>query len=74
MVLCEAYKQELIEALQLKVNEKIVAIPIGIQPAPISYSMEKKKQLLYVGRMTHTDKRVERLVFVWQQLYQRFPD
>ena len=74
MVLCDAYKQELIEALQLKVNEKIVAIPIGIQPAPISYSMEKKKQLLYVGRMTHTDKRVERLVLVWQQLYQRFPD
>lgn len=74
MVLCDAYKNELIEALQLKENDKIVAIPIGIQPAPISYTLDKKKQLLYVGRMSHRDKRVERLVAVWQKLYKRFPD
>ncbi len=74
MVLCDAYKNELIDALQLKTNEKIVAIPIGIQPAPISYSLDKKKQLLYVGRMSHRDKRVERLITIWQKLYKRFPD
>ncbi len=74
MVLCDAYKNELIDALQLKTNQKIVAIPIGIQPAPISYSLDKKKQLLYVGRMSHRDKRVERLITIWQKLYKRFPD
>lgn len=74
MVLCDAYKNELIDALQLKTNEKIVAIPIGIQPAPISYSLDKKKQILYVGRMSHRDKRVERLITIWQKLYKRFPD
>ena len=74
MVLCEAYKQELVEALKLKKDNKIIAIPIGIQPPPSAYSLDKKKQILYVGRMTYIDKRIERLVEVWRKIYKNYPD
>ena len=74
MVLCEAYKQELVEALKLKKDNKIIAIPIGIQPPPSAYSLDKKKQILYVGRMTYIDKRIERLVEVWRKIYKNFTD
>ena len=34
----------------------------------------KKKQLLYVGRIEWYQKRADRLVYIWKQLYKKFPD
>lgn len=47
---------------------------------PNSYSNKtdcviyKHKQLLYVGRLTKGEKRPDRLLKIWRQLYQQFPD
>ncbi len=71
-VLCEAYNRLLSE--RLGSADKIVTIPNGVLPAPIPYSMEKKKQILYLGRMSYGDKRVDRLVEIWKNIYQDFPD
>jgi|GEM_PF-444718 glycosyltransferase, family 1 len=73
-VLCEAYKEELTSALHLTDNHKIVAVPMGLLPLSKPYSLEKKKHLLYIGRMSYMDKRVDRLVEIWQHLYKDFPD
>ncbi len=34
----------------------------------------KKKQILYVGRLSWYDKRVDRLLNVWEKLFRSFPD
>lgn len=34
----------------------------------------KKKQLVYIGRVSREDKRVDRVIDVWQTLYREYPD
>lgn len=34
----------------------------------------KKKQLMYLGRISREDKRVDRVIDVWQTLYREYPD
>lgn len=74
VVLCEEYKNIFKKELHLPNIQKIIAISNGILPAPIDYSLTKKKQLLYVGRMSYADKRVDRLIEIWRNIYQDFPD
>lgn len=50
---------------------------INIIPNPFSFAVQdclKKKQLLYVGRLEQGEKRPDRLLMIWKQLYRRFPN
>lgn len=53
-------------------REKIVAIsnPNSFEPQ----RCEKKRQLLYVGRLDRGQKRPDRLLKIWKKLYKKFPD
>lgn len=73
-VLCEEYKNIFQKELNLDNTEKIYVLPNGILSAPISYCFKKKKQLLYLGRMSYADKRVDRLIEIWKDIYKKFPD
>nr|WP_314785705.1 glycosyltransferase [uncultured Capnocytophaga sp.] len=73
-VLCEAYKDELTQALQLTDNHKLKAISTPIPSVSTPYSLQKENVLLYVGRMSYKDKRVDRLVSIWEMIYEQFPD
>lgn len=73
-VLCEAYKDELSKALQLTDNQKIRAISTPVAPATHTYSLEKERLVIYVGRMSYADKRVDRLVTIWESIYKKYPD
>ena len=53
-------------------RDKIIAIP---NPCSFeSQKCEKKKQLLYVGRLEQGEKRPDRLLRIWKKLYKKFPD
>jgi glycosyltransferase, family 1 len=73
-VLCEAYKDELSKALQLTDNHKIRAISTPVAPTTHTYSLEKERLVIYVGRMSYADKRVDRLVTIWESIYKKYPD
>ena len=73
-VLCEAYKDELTQALQLTDNHKLKAISTPIPSVSTPYSLQKENVLLHVGRMSYKDKRVDRLVSIWEMIYEQFPD
>lgn len=73
-VLCEAYKDELSKALQLTDNHKIRAISTPVAPVTHTYSLEKERLVIYVGRMSYADKRVDRLVTIWESIYKKYPD
>lgn len=50
---------------------------ISVIPNPMSFDVQesnKKKQLLYVGRLEQGEKRPERLLKIWKRLYKKFPD
>lgn len=74
VVLCDAYRLTIERIIGQKDNNKIVTISNGVPPIKQAYNLEKKKQLLYVGRITKYDKRPDRLLYIWKELYRTFTD
>lgn len=75
VVLCAPYRQDWARRLRVDAREgKFVIIPNALPPAPIAYRLVKKKQLLYCGRLTYRDKRVDRLVQIWGRIHLDYPD
>ena len=74
-VLCESYRDELCRVLQLNEVEckKIRVIP-NYQTPVDNPVMGKQQVVLYVGRLTYSDKRVDRLLDIWKQIEPNFPD
>ena len=77
ILLSRGFIKPLINYAGLKSSGNIIAIgnPITI---PVNLSgfdiKQKKKQLLYVGRMDFENKRVNRIVEAWQEIYTLYPD
>lgn len=71
VVLCEAYKNQL--SKYFNDNQHIYVIPnsekLCIQP-----QLEKKKQIIYAGRLSYADKRVDRLLAIWKRIYKEIPE
>ncbi len=76
VVLCEDYRRELCDRLGLDpANARIWAIPNSERPAEGDMAgRSKRKQVLYVGRMSYDDKRVDRLIRIWSRVWRRMPD
>lgn len=73
-VLCDSYRQELISHLSLdQKNNKVWVLPNSIKPAK-HIILDKEKVVLYVGRLTHRDKRVDRLLRIWRRVQESLPD
>ena len=54
-----------------KVNLSTIPNPCSF---PIEYNSKKRKQLLYVGRLEKAEKRPDRLLKIWNRLYNKYPD
>lgn len=67
-VLCQPYQLILEKELKLSTNNKISVITNAILPEKINYNLNKKKQLLYMGRMSYADKRIDRLIDIWKNI------
>lgn len=71
-LLSNSYVKVLEKYYKTYAKDKIVAIP-----NPCSFEPqrgEKKKQLLYVGRLEQEQKRPDRLLKIWKRLYRKFPE
>lgn len=54
---------------------RVIAIPNpNTYPIQENTDFPKKKQLLYVGRIEWRQKRVGRLIDIWNRIYKEFPD
>lgn len=71
-LLCEAYRRQLTEILHLKADNKTWVLPNPIE-RPRQVTMEKENWVVYVGRLTHRDKRVDRLLRIWQRAMGQMP-
>ena len=72
--LCDAYTHTMAEALGVPVNDRLVTMYNAQPSAPIDYTTEKRREVLYVGRMSYEDKRVDRLLDIWHRVERHFPD
>lgn len=77
VLLSNAFINPLIKYAHIKDSSNILAIgnPITIDVDYKSYSLEnKKKQVLYVGRMDFENKRVNRIVEAWEDVSKFYKD
>lgn len=73
-VLCEPYQHTFENELNIHEDSKITVISNAIKPLNQQPNLNKKQQLLYMGRMVYADKRIDRLIDIWKNIYQKFPD
>lgn len=75
IVLCEEYKQDILlklpEAQEFK--NKIHPIINTIEPSEEKF-LKKEKEIVYMGRLSYNDKRVDRLIRIWDKIYKKLPD
>ena len=77
VLLSSHFIKPLSDYAHIKRTENIIAIgnPVTI---PVYFEewelKQKKKQLLYVGRMDYENKRVNRIVEAWKVLYEKYVD
>lgn len=72
--LCDAYTAAMAKILNLPADNHLATMYNAQSPAPINYSTEKRREVIYVGRLTYEDKRVDRLLDIWHRVESRFPD
>lgn len=74
-VLCNAYAEEIASVLHIDPSQSKLftlnnpCLPLKQQPV-----LQKKKQVVYVGRLSYPDKRVDRLLLIWAKIEADFPD
>lgn len=73
-VLCEGYKKQIIKTLHLDEKEDKISIMYNSEKRILNPNLKKKRQILYVGRLTYADKRVDRLLDIWGMVYEKAPD
>lgn len=73
VVLCEKYKDEMMRLFNLSESGKFVVIN-NAEKIVDNTRFSKKKQLLFVGNMTYENKRVDRLLKIWELIYKKVPD
>ena len=75
-VLFDSYKKELAKELGVA-PEKSKLFTLSNPVTPITETPKngnREKRILFVGRLTHFDKRVDRLLDVWEKVYDKFPE
>ena len=74
-VLCDAYRDEIASVLHLdnSLRDKIHVIPNYQEPNEHP-RLEKECVVLFVGRLTYADKRVDRLLRIWQSIEEHVPE
>lgn len=75
-VLCDAYREELRQYLHLPASEsKIFTLPnmVNQQRLPSDSALSKAKVVLFVGRLSYRDKRVDRLLRIWHKAQPSMP-
>lgn len=73
-VLGEGYRASLLKDMKIPSTEGKMIVMHNAEVAPSFVNLNKKKQILFVGRMTYVDKRIDRLIDIWGMIYRKAPD
>lgn len=75
MVLCDGYRDTIVRELKLSPDDaaRIHIIPNMQKPA-IDLCYDKRKEFLFVGRLSYADKRIDRLIDAWRMICDKLLD
>lgn len=75
-VLNDHYKELIAQAIGVTTNgSKFFTLQNPLPPLTKELPRTpRKKQVIFVGRLSYTDKRVDRLLMIWEEIYKKFPD
>lgn len=74
-VLCPEYGDMIERELKIQPSDsKLVVLTNPTMPLAEPVNLNKKKQVVYIGRMTFADKRVDRVLKVWKQVFANHRD
>ncbi|WP_300725329.1 glycosyltransferase [uncultured Bacteroides sp.] len=77
ILLSKGFIKPLMDYAHINDSSNIIAIgnPVTIPVDLTNFSLEnKKKQILYVGRMDYENKRVNRIIEAWELIDKKYPD
>ncbi len=74
VLLSESFKEEFCRVAGMTVAPKLHALSNPLLLAPPAVLPEKRKEVLYVGRLPWQHKRVDRLLKAWSRVEADFPD
>lgn len=74
VVLCDKYKELFMQELHIRPEEDKITVIHNSERMVENVSAEKKKQVLFVGRLTYEDKRIDKLLRIWNHIYRNVTD
>lgn len=75
IVLDGGYRQQIIDELQLsEVIASRLLVKHNLMEIATSPILSKQKQIIYMGRLSRSDKRIDRLLLVWSRVMHKLPD
>lgn len=76
VLLSEQFKSDYVQIAGLDNSDKLYAIanPICQKQHLDLYDVDKKKQILFIGRMLFQAKRPDRMIRIWERICYSFPD
>lgn len=79
LVLCDSYCEELSKILNIPVESEEFKVrsaynPMDLTEFKFAAATVKRKEVVYVGRLSYDDKRVDRLIRIWGRVEKQYPD
>ena len=73
-VLCDGYKREFEKWFGLDPEDNKLVVMHNPETEVKDVNLDKKNTIIYVGRLSYPDKRVDRLLRIWKRVQDRLPD
>lgn len=73
-VLCQDYKREICSALGIDENKSRIKVIHNQAYCRENINLDKEKEIIFVGRLSRFDKRVDRLLKIWAKVQRALPD
>ncbi len=73
-VLCDAYKFETCKAFNINPKESKIKVLYNSERVVEDVNLEKENLIIFSGRLTRSDKRVDRLIRIWSHIEDKLPN
>lgn len=74
VVLCDAYKAETCQVLDISQEQSHIYAINNSEKQVENPNLHKENTILYCGRFSYNDKRVDRLIRIWGQIEKQLPE
>lgn len=74
VLLCDDYRRDFVRTLGISDEEGKLHVIHNSERIPETVCFDKRKEIIFVGRLTYEDKRVDRLLRIWKVASPQLPE